>query len=48
GDDIAGAQQAGMRAIWYNPSGKPWEAEKAPDAEISSLTQLPEVLSRWA
>lgn len=48
GDDIAGAQQAGMRAIWYNPEGKPWEAAKAPDAEISSLTQLPEVLARWA
>jgi putative hydrolase of the HAD superfamily len=48
GDDIAGAQQAGMRAIWYNPSGKLWEAEKAPDAEISSLTQLPDVLARWS
>ncbi|MFP3850653.1 HAD family hydrolase [Pseudomonas sp. W5-01] len=47
GDDIAGAQQAGMRAIWYNPGGKVWEAEKAPDGEISSLTQLPEVLARW-
>lgn len=46
GDDIAGAQQAGMRAIWYNPQGKPWEAEKLPDAEISSLTQLPDVLRR--
>lgn len=48
GDDIAGAQQAGMRAIWYNPTGKPWEAEKLPDAEISSLTQLPDVLRAWA
>ena len=48
GDDIAGAQQAGMRAIWYNPGGKVWEAEKAPDGVISSLTQLPEVLARWA
>jgi putative hydrolase of the HAD superfamily len=47
GDDIAGAQQAGLRAIWYNPTGKPWEAERLPDAQISSLTQLPEVLARW-
>ncbi|PHN22958.1 HAD family hydrolase [Pseudomonas sp. ICMP 561] len=47
GDDIAGAQQAGMRAIWYNPAGKPWEAKKRPDAEISSLTQLPGVLRGW-
>ena len=48
GDDIAGAQQAGMRAIWYNPAGNPWEAEKLPDAEISSLTQLPGVLRSWS
>lgn len=47
GDDIAGAQQAGLRAIWYNPAGKAWEANKRPDAEISSLTQLPQVLARW-
>ncbi len=46
-DDIAGAQQAGMRAIWYNPGGKPWGAEKRPDAEISSLSQLPDVLRQW-
>lgn len=47
-DDIAGAQKAGMRAIWYNPAGNLWEADRLPDAEISSLTQLPGVLSRWA
>ena len=27
GDDIAGAQQAGLRAIWFNPAGKVWEAD---------------------
>ncbi|MBN6714794.1 HAD family hydrolase [Pseudomonas capsici] len=47
-DDIEGAQRAGLRAIWYNPQGKVWEPEKRPDAEISSLTQLPEVLQRWS
>lgn len=46
-DDIGGAQQAGMRAIWYNPAGKPWDAPIPPDAEISSLTQLPDVLRKW-
>ena len=25
GDDIAGAQQAGLRAVWFNPTGKAWE-----------------------
>ncbi|MHC8356776.1 HAD family hydrolase [Pseudomonas sp. LB3P81] len=47
GDDIAGAQQAGLRAIWFNPQGKLWEAQKAPDAEIRSLTELPALLARW-
>ena len=47
GDDIAGAQQAGLRAIWFNPAGKVWEAEKAPDAEIRSLKELPGLLARW-
>lgn len=46
-DDIAGAQQAGLRAIWYNPGGKAWEADTLPDAEISSLTQLEQVIARW-
>jgi putative hydrolase of the HAD superfamily len=47
-DDIAGAQRAGMRAIWYNPQGKVWEADGLPNAEIHNLSQLPEVLARWA
>ncbi|WP_095145817.1 HAD family hydrolase [Pseudomonas sp. Irchel s3b6] len=47
GDDIAGAQQAGLRAIWFNPAGKPWEASQAPDAEIRCLTELPALLARW-
>lgn len=45
GDDIAGAQQAGLRAIWYNPTGKPWESDRLPDAQIRSLTELPGVLA---
>lgn len=47
-DDIAGAQSAGMRAIWYNPQGKVWDADRLPDAQIQNLSQLPEVLARWA
>ncbi|MCY1548415.1 5-amino-6-(5-phospho-D-ribitylamino)uracil phosphatase YigB [compost metagenome] len=47
GDDIAGAQQAGLRAIWFNPAGKTWEAERLPDAEIRSLTELPGLLAQW-
>ncbi|CAI8954225.1 HAD family hydrolase [Pseudomonas donghuensis] len=47
GDDIAGAQRAGLRAIWFNPQGKTWEAENRPDAEIQRLSQLPELLNSW-
>lgn len=47
GDDITGAQQAGLRAIWFNPTGKTWETEQLPDAEIRSLTELPPLLARW-
>lgn len=47
GDDIAGAQQAGLRAVWFNPTGKPWNADHAPDAQIRSLTELPGLLAGW-
>ncbi|EIK97291.1 haloacid dehalogenase-like hydrolase [Pseudomonas sp. M47T1] len=47
GDDILGAQQVGFKAIWYNPQGKPWEADHAPDAEVRSLLEIPHVIARW-
>ncbi|WP_263143952.1 HAD family hydrolase [Pseudomonas sp. RIT-PI-AD] len=47
GDDILGAQQAGLRAIWFNPLGKPWEAAHRADAEIRALAELPELLRAW-
>lgn len=46
-DDIAGARAAGMRAIWFNPQGKAWEGYGLPDAQISSLAELPTLLERW-
>lgn len=46
-DDIAGAQAAGMRAIWFNPQGRAWEANAMPDAQISSLSELPALLAGW-
>ena len=47
-DDIAGAQAAGLRAIWFNPLGKTWEGEGTADAEIGNLAELPELLLRWS
>ncbi|WP_431483109.1 HAD family hydrolase [Pseudomonas solani] len=46
-DDIHGARNAGMRAIWFNPQGKAWDGESAPDAEIRNLAELPALLGRW-
>jgi haloacid dehalogenase superfamily, subfamily IA, variant 1 with third motif having Dx(3-4)D or Dx(3-4)E len=47
GDDIAGAQRAGLRAVWFNPQGKAWAGERAPDAEIQRLSQVPDILASW-
>ena len=47
GDDIAGAQLAGLRAVWFNPGGKHWDGDKAPDAEIGCLSELPAVLKQF-
>jgi len=46
-DDIGGAQRAGMRAIWFNPGGSPWQHDHQPDAEIGSLAELPRLLHGW-
>ena len=47
-DDIQGARAAGLRAIWYNPRGLAWQGEAAPDAQISRLDQLPQLLAHWS
>lgn len=45
-DDICGAQAAGMRSIWFNPAGEPWQTGMPPDASIQKLDELPDALSR--
>lgn len=47
GDDIEGAQRAGMRAVWFNPAGREWQHEGAPDAQVRSLRELPALLAGW-
>jgi putative hydrolase of the HAD superfamily len=45
-DDVWGAQQAGMRAVWVrNAYTESFDVE--PDGVISSLSELPELLSGW-
>ncbi|WP_312513437.1 HAD family hydrolase [Stutzerimonas nitrititolerans] len=46
-DDIGGAQRAGMRAIWFNPTGGPWQDDGHPDAIIGNLAELPALLDSW-
>jgi putative hydrolase of the HAD superfamily len=46
-DDIAGAHQAGFRAVWYNPARLPWEGGASPHGEIAALSELPALLASW-
>lgn len=42
--DILGAQQAGLKGIWMNRSGSDSTNQITPDAHITSLSQLHEIL----
>lgn len=45
--DVRGANEAGMRTVWFNPEGAPWPSGRRPDAEIASLPELSAVLEGW-
>ncbi len=48
-NDIAGAQRAGIRTIWYNPTKRRFpEGPQPPDAVIRKLSELPAVVDRLA
>jgi FMN hydrolase / 5-amino-6-(5-phospho-D-ribitylamino)uracil phosphatase len=45
--DIAGAMQAGLRAVWFNPQANPWPAASAaPEGEFREFSGLPALLRR--
>ena len=44
--DVHGAQQAGLRAFWLNRAGRERELDVMPDAEMTSLRELPALLRR--
>jgi|SRR5699024_1504507 len=46
--DVLGAQQVGMRTVWFNPEQTVWTGAHQPDAEISRIAQLPEVIKQLA
>ena len=45
--DVLGAQQVGMRTIWFNPEQKIWTGGREPDAQISQISQLPEIIKQF-
>ena len=46
-DDVSGALEAGMRAIWRkNESGFP-SSIAVPSAEVTRLSELPDLLQKW-
>ncbi len=48
-NDIAGAQRAGMRTIWYNPTKRRFpDGAQPPDVAIRKLADLPAAVDRLA
>ncbi len=45
--DVRGANEAGMRTVWFNPERSSWPSGPRPDAEIASLPELHAVLEAW-
>ena len=47
-DDILGANSVGMRTVWVNRTGGAFDdGLPAPDYQVRSLVELPEILERW-
>lgn len=44
--DVQGAQQSGLRAFWLNRTGRESELDVTPDAEMTTLGELPALLRR--
>ena len=44
--DVQGAQQAGLQAFWLNRTGRERELDVVPDAEMTTLSELPALLRR--
>ena len=42
--DVAGAQAAGCRGVWYNPTGRTNEREIVPDFEVRTLGEVLDLL----
>lgn len=45
--DVDGALAAGLGAVWVNRNGNPAREERVDLVEISTLSELPDVLARF-
>lgn len=43
-NDVAGARDAGVHSVWLNREGAANDTEIRPDYEVTSLTEIPEIL----
>ena len=43
-EDILGASQVGMKTVWINRTGTPWDEEHSADYEVTSLEQVLDLL----
>lgn len=46
--DVLGAKQVGLKAIWFNPDQASWDYHITPDANISCIRELPEVIGKMS
>jgi putative hydrolase of the HAD superfamily len=45
-EDVVGALDAGLTAVWVNRSAGVWEQQQKPSAEVTSMLGLVELLAR--
>ena len=45
--DVRGAKAVGMRTVWVNAQGNPWEGDDHPDAQTRHVCDLPAILRRF-
>lgn len=46
--DVEGAQRAGLRALWFNPSGGENTTQIVPDGEVRRLAEVPSLVATWS
>jgi putative hydrolase of the HAD superfamily len=46
-EDVVGAKQVGLRAIWKSTRPTPSDSTERPDAVIASLVELPSIAQAW-